>query len=90
MKEFETRPATLEKFIDMAEAEGLVLHCHYQDLWFTPDELREENANGRFQWGPVNWELRPAQDRSTQLERQMEQANAALTRWLERTRSLRP
>ena len=26
---------------------------------FTPEELRKENENGYFCWGPVNWKLEP-------------------------------
>lgn len=42
-----------------AEAEGtdLWFHCLYQDLWFSPTELRREQKNGRFRWGAVNWKL---------------------------------
>jgi len=48
----------LSGLIEKAERERLWLHCAYQDLWFSPAELRKENAKGRFLWGPENWELR--------------------------------
>ena len=54
----------LNALIDKAEAEGKWLWCHYQDLWFSPAQLREENRNGKFRWGPVNWKLRDPQERS--------------------------
>lgn len=53
----------LNALIDKAEAEGKWLWCHYQDLWFSPAQLREENRNGKFRWGPVNWKLRDPQER---------------------------
>lgn len=47
----------LEPLIQQAEREDKLLHCSYQDLTFTPAELRARNAEGRFLWGPVNWTL---------------------------------
>lgn len=51
-------PTTLAELIAKAEREKLWLHCVYQDLWFSPQELRAENAAGKFQWGVQNWTLR--------------------------------
>lgn len=48
----------LNDLIDRAEREGKWLFCHYQSLWFSPSELRQHNAVGRFRWGVVNWTLR--------------------------------
>jgi len=48
----------MEALIRQAESEGKWLWCSYQDLWFSPQELRKAQAEGRFQWGPVNWKLR--------------------------------
>ena len=48
---------SLEPLLLKAEREGLWLHCDYQDLWFSPEQLRQEHAKGSFLWGPVNWEL---------------------------------
>lgn len=52
----------MNTLIDKAEAEGKWLHCSYQDLWFSPDELRTAQAQGRFRWGVVNWTLRNPQE----------------------------
>ncbi len=41
-----------------ARAEGLYFHGHYQNMWFSPDELEALQAQGEFRWGAVNWELR--------------------------------
>jgi hypothetical protein len=50
--------AELEELCRQAEREGKWLHCAYANLWFSPDELRAENAAGRFRWGAMNWTLR--------------------------------
>ena len=51
-------PTTLQQLIDQAKREGKWLFQRYGNLWFSPAELEEENRNGRFRWGPDNWELR--------------------------------
>lgn len=48
----------LEPLFKKAEKYGLWFYCNYQDLWFSPNELREEHKNGKFIWGSVNWKLR--------------------------------
>lgn len=53
----------MEELIAQARAEGKWLWCHYQDLWFHPDALEKQQANGRFRWGPVNWKLRDPKER---------------------------
>jgi len=50
--------AAREALIAKAEAEGLWLYCHYQDLWWSPAELRADNVIGRYRWGPQNFRLR--------------------------------
>lgn len=59
---------TLEPLFEQAEKEGLWFYCPYQDLWFTPKELREKQANGRFIWGLPNWELKNPQKKIDSLE----------------------
>lgn len=48
---------SMEPLLREAEENGKWLFCPYQDLEFTPKELRDCMANGRFRWGPVNWKL---------------------------------
>lgn len=55
--------ALLRPLIDQARKERKWLWCHYQDLWFSPDQLAEQNAKGSFLWGPINWKLRDPQQR---------------------------
>jgi hypothetical protein len=68
--EAETRAALdgLAALIERARSEGKWLHCPYQDLWFSPDELADQNDRGSFRWGPVNWTLRDPIERLEQLE----------------------
>lgn len=47
----------LEPLIRQAELEGKFLVCSYQGITFSPKELRVQNANGKFCWGPTNWAL---------------------------------
>jgi len=47
----------LEPLFKRAKEENLWFHCNYQDLWFSPMELREEHKNGKFIWGFENWQL---------------------------------
>ena len=49
---------SLQQLIEKAREEKKWLYCYYQTLWFSPDELQDENEKGKFRWGVVNWELR--------------------------------
>ena len=60
--------------IDDAEKQGKWLNCHYQNLWFSPNELRDLQLRGSFRWGPVNWEIRDPKERLEQLERGIKSA----------------
>lgn len=65
---------TLPELIDQAEKEGKWLYCPYQSMWFSPQQLREENAKGYFLWGPVNWRLRDPKEKVAALEREVDLA----------------
>lgn len=41
-----------------AKEKNLWLYCGYQDLWFSPKELKDAQAEGRFIWGAENFKLR--------------------------------
>ena len=69
--------AELAALITKAETEGKWLHCSYQDLWFSPAQLRAENAQGRFVWGVVNWNLRDPKERLARLEQEAKNAATA-------------
>ena len=53
---------TMETRFTRAEEHGLWFYSAYQSLWFSPRELRQANANGKFRWGPNSWELRDPQE----------------------------
>ena len=72
--------AELAPLIEQARAEGLWLWCHYQDLWFSPDELQAQNAKGKFLWGAVNWMLRDPQERVKQAAAAAQRAANELAR----------
>ena len=74
----------LRPLIDQAEKEGKWLHCSYHDIWFSPAELRKENAKGHFLWGAVNWRLRCPVEELEYLEREVESAREAGARFKER------
>lgn len=57
------------QLIAEARRQGLWLHCAYQNLWFSPDQLEAENKNGKFRWGAVNWRLRDPMEHIEQAER---------------------
>ena len=69
---------TLAAFIDEAEQKGLWLHSHYQDLWFSPAELRAQNAQGRFLWGVNNWRQQDPAALIAVAEKDVEDAKARL------------
>lgn len=72
-----TQTETMDDLFARAEREGLWFYSHYQDFWLSPGELREEQANGQFRWGPVNWELRNPFDGLQSLHRKSGEALAA-------------
>lgn len=48
----------LEPLFLKAEREGLMFYTSYQNLLFTPKQLRDMHKENRFIWGAVNWQLR--------------------------------
>lgn len=67
----------LSTLIEQAEKDRKWLFCHYQELWFSPQELRALNAKGRFLWGPANWQLRDPEEHVKVLAERIEEAKAA-------------
>lgn len=58
----------LRPLFEKAEKESLWFYSSYQQLWFSPQELREEHSKGRYMWGAVNWHLRDPYEKLSQLE----------------------
>lgn len=48
----------LEPLFTEAIANGKWFWNRYSDSWFSPDEMRYQHSQGKFIWGPANWELR--------------------------------
>lgn len=73
--------AIREDMIEMfreARAKGLWFYTHYQNLWFSPDELESNQKDGLFRWGPTNWQLRDPQECEQDLRAKIADAEAAL------------
>jgi hypothetical protein len=58
MTEHEKIVEGLKPMFKEAEEKGLWFHSSYQDMWFSPAELRAEQAEGRYWWGACNWTLK--------------------------------
>ena len=68
----------LAPLIEQAEREGKLLESTYQNILFTPTELRRANAEGRFRWDLVNWRLRDIADVLKGYEASVENAKQEL------------
>ncbi len=64
----------MEKLFADAEAKGHWLYCCYQGLWFSPNELKSQQANGKFLWGASNWSVRDPQEGLDSLTRKVGEA----------------
>lgn len=60
----------IESMIQEAERKGLWLKSKYQNLWFSPEELRKEVRKGHFRWGRENWTMRDPKERKEELIRE--------------------
>lgn len=63
----------LSHLFKIAEEQGLWFYSHYQQMWFSPRELKEQQSRGHFVWGAVNWELRDPKIKLKQFEREIEE-----------------
>lgn len=77
----------LEPLFEKAENEGLWFHCVYQDLWFSPEELRKEHEKGKFIWGAVNWQLRDPKEKLNELEAKKRGIEREIERFCNRMKS---
>jgi hypothetical protein len=64
----------VEELLREAERTGMWLWSQYQDLWFSPAELRKAQLEGKFRWGPENWKLRDPREQAEALEREAQAA----------------
>ena len=63
---------SLKPLFEKAEKEKLWFYSNYQDMWFSPKELKEYQSKDCFIWGADNWKLRNPKE---ELERLYKQAN---------------
>lgn len=68
----------LTPLFERAYREKLWFYTDYQNLWFSPKELKAENERGSFNWGPGNWELRDPQERLEELAKELEKIQAEM------------
>lgn len=78
--------AEMKPVKDRARREGLMLRGKYQDLWFTPDELNDEQKRGHFLWGTPNWTLEDPKVRLAQLKSEVAEAQVRHDLFLDRVR----
>lgn len=64
----------MEPLIAEAERTGKWLFYQYQWLWFSPQELRKNQATGHFCWAPANWRIRDPLERLAELKENVERA----------------
>ena len=60
---------SLKPLFEKAEKEKLWFNCSYQNLWFSPKELKKYQEEGRFIWGVDNWTLLNPMERVTEFEK---------------------
>lgn len=63
-------PVSMESLFRRAREERLWFFSSYQQLWFSPEELKRAQDCGDFRWGVANWELRDPRERVNQLRTQ--------------------
>lgn len=70
--------------IEAARIKRLWLWCRYQDLWFSPDELKAANDDGRFIWSAVNWEMRSPAEHIEEMDRKIDALTKARDAFIQR------
>jgi len=69
-----------EPLIAQAERDGMWLWCHYQSIWFTPADLRAQQANQKFLWSVDQFHLRSPDEYIEQYEEKVATADELLKR----------
>lgn len=57
VNKLQEKDSDLSKLIRQAEENGLIIYAPYHGIYFTPAELRIQNEEGKFLWGPSNFKL---------------------------------
>jgi hypothetical protein len=74
----------LKPLFEKAEKEGLWFYTNYQSLWFTPEQLREKQKEGRFVWGKENWQLRNPRERLKEIKKKNQELEQKIERFEQR------
>ena len=75
----------LEPLFKKARESGyLWFYTSYQDLWFSPDELEQAQAEGRFLWGASNWQLRNPYEKLNDYDKQIRDIQQAKEKFRKR------
>ena len=73
--------AELRKMIVDAKSKGMFIYCHYQNLWWSPEEFGKELDKNKFRWGRENFQLRDPKQHSAELVRAIDDAEQNLKEW---------
>jgi hypothetical protein len=63
--------AGLEPLFKEAEERKLWFYANYQQMWYSPTELKAQHAKGYLIWGAVNWQLRNPYELMNELDAQI-------------------
>jgi len=78
MNEKEQITQGLAPLFSEARQKGLWFFSPYQQLWFSPQQLQNQQAKGKFLWGAVNWQLRNPMEMVQQAENDVAKATKHL------------
>ncbi len=81
-------PKDLELLIRKAEENSMFLYCIHDDIWFSPEELKEQNAVGKYCWNKYNWKLISPFDKLAELFEKVVKAKREYRQWEIRVNSL--
>lgn len=76
--------AALAPMFKEAEEKGLWFLSGYQSILLSPTELRREQENGYFIWGPVNWTLVDPVNELSKLQCKVLEAKKDVDKFVER------
>ena len=79
--------ASMAPLFREALAKKLWFFTSYQQIWFSPEELAAQHAQGKFLWGAVNWQLRDPVEALNDLDRKIADAQDARKRFVARLRA---
>jgi hypothetical protein len=76
---------SLKPLFKEAIKKKLWFYSNYQGFWISPKELKKQNDNGGFIWGPNNWQLRDPKEKTEELLMEIKDAKQELKIWKRKT-----